>query len=200
MVDTACPPQVPTQDASQTVGVVSTYSVPLTWNPNPGPPRATADITAGTATKYRRALDDFDAFLAVRDCGSCSSLLALGLRFVVEAATKYLEWSFGSGELSSDAAGTLVAALRRLALLAVSLGASVPDSTPPFRAFRRLHEFLAPCSTARKLALAAAMFHFLHSGREGGGKSLGTTFTSSTGRKLPGGRTRSQNETPRGPR
>ena len=40
---------------------------------NPGPPRArsrggellTADVTAGTATKYRRALDDFDVFLVV---------------------------------------------------------------------------------------------------------------------------------------
>ena len=41
--------------------------------PSPGPPRArsrggkllTADITAGTATKYRRALDNFDIFLVV---------------------------------------------------------------------------------------------------------------------------------------
>ena len=98
-------------------------------DPNPGPPRArsrggellTADITAGTATKYRRALDDFEVFLAVRDCGSCSSLHAQGLQFVVEAAAKYLERGFGPGELSSGVAGTLVAALRRLVLLAVSL-------------------------------------------------------------------------------
>ena len=117
--------------------------------PNPGPPRArsrggellTADITAGTATKYRRALDGFDMFFAVRDCGSCSFLLAQGLQFGVEAAAKYLKWVFGSGELSSGAAGTLVPALRRLVLLAVSLGASVPGSTPHFRALWRLHKF-----------------------------------------------------------
>ena len=92
--------------------------------PNPGPPRArsrggellTADITAGPATRYRRALDDFDMFLAVRDCGPCSSLHAQGPQFVVEAAAKYLGWGFESGELSSGAAGTLVAALRRLVL------------------------------------------------------------------------------------
>ena len=100
----------------------------------------TADVTAGTATKYRRALDDFDVFLAVRDSGSCSSLLALVLQFVVEAATRYLEWGFGLGELSSGAAGTLVPALRRLVLLAVSLAALVPDSTLHFRAVWRLHE------------------------------------------------------------
>ena len=96
--------------------------------PNPGPPRA------------RRALDDFDMFLAVRDCGSRGSLLSHGLEFVVEAAPKYLEWSFGSGELSSGAAETLVAALRRLVPLPVSLGASVLGSTFHFRALWRLHK------------------------------------------------------------
>ena len=140
--------------------------------PNPGPPRArsrggellTAEITAGNATKDRRALDDFEMFLAVRDCGSCRSLLAQGLLFVVEAAAKYLGWGFGSGELSSGAAGTLVAALRRLVQFAVSLGASVADSTLHFRALWRLHkswllavptEFRTPVDF--ELALASAV-------------------------------------------
>ena len=140
----------------------------MTWNLTQvhlGPEELlTADITAETATKYRRALDDFDMFPAVRDFGSCSSLLAHGLQFVVEAAANCLEWGLGSGELSSGAATTLVAALRRLVLLAVSIGVSVPDSTLHFRALWRLHkswflavppEFRAPVDF--KLALAASV-------------------------------------------
>ena len=104
-------------------------------------------------------------FLTVRVCGSCSSLLAHGLQFVDEAAAKCMEWGFGSGELSSGAAGTLVTVLRRLVLLAVSLGASVPDSALHFRVLWRLHKswLLAVPPEFRtfvdfKLALAAAVF------------------------------------------
>ena len=69
------PAQVPRQDVQQSAFVVSPCSVQVDVEPHPGPPRAwsrggelfTADITAETATKYRRAFDDFDMFLAVRD-------------------------------------------------------------------------------------------------------------------------------------
>ena len=64
------------------------------------------DISAGIAAKFRRAFDIFDIFLIVARAVSC---LSHGLQFVVEAATRYLEWISG---FASGAAGTLVVTLR----------------------------------------------------------------------------------------
>ena len=86
--------------------------------PNPGLPQAQSrgegeflcvDISAEIAAKFRRAFDVFDIFPS---CGSCNLLPAHELQFVVETATRCVEWSFGFDELTSGAAGTLVVALR----------------------------------------------------------------------------------------
>ena len=133
--------------------------------PKPGPPPArsrggellTADITAGTATTSTISTCSLLFETVVR--------VVLSLRLGSSSSLRLQQGTWNgvrSGELSSGAAGSLVAALRRLVLLAVSLGASVPDSTLHFRALWRLHkswllavppEFTTPVDF--KLALAS---------------------------------------------
>ena len=79
--------------------------------PNPGPEDSSSLLTSPLGQRPSTAvpptISTFSLLWLVQ-----LSLLAHGVQFVVETATIYLEWSFGSDELSSGAAGTLVAALR----------------------------------------------------------------------------------------
>ena len=70
--------------------------------PNPGPrfwrggELLSADITAVTAAKYRRAFNKFDIFLVVTR--AVCYLHVDSIQFVVDAATRHLEWICGSDE------------------------------------------------------------------------------------------------------
>ena len=111
--------------------------------PNPGPPRArsrggqllTADITAGSVAKFRRALDAFDFYPVVT-----RAVCYLQMDFSLLSKLSRGTWN-GSDEHFSSVPKTLVIALRRVALCAIFLGAPTSASNIHFRALWRLHQF-----------------------------------------------------------
>ena len=121
----AFPARAPTWHVQWSIGVASPCFVLVSWNLIHVPLRLDleeeeflcVDIAAEIEAKHRRTRDD------------SSLILAHGLQFVVEAATRYLEESFGFDELSIVAAGTLI------------LDTSFADSILHLCILWRLHKF-----------------------------------------------------------
>ena len=167
--------------------------------PNPGPPRVRSRgglllIADGTATKYRRALDDFDVFFAVRDGGSCSSLSS---RLGSSSLSRLLQ---GIGSGASVQASSLLALRELWSLLCDDLFCSRSPSARKFLIplftsapcgdyinpgswrFRQSSGPLWTSSTPSPPPCSPPSQEKLRPGEW----PCGTTFRSSTSRKLPG--------------
>ncbi len=125
-----------------------------------------ADVTSTTALRYHQALQQFGEYLRLHD-RDLNDMLLGRLSQVVASCTNYMRQAYSRHELSPGAAGTLIAALKRYILLAVSLGVALPDPRPALAPFWRLHrpwalqvppEFRHPAS--EELALAVALWVF----------------------------------------
>ena len=158
MVDTACPPQVPTQNVLQTVGVVPTCSVPVAWNPTQEE-ESSSQLTSPPAPRRSTAVL------------STTSTFSLQSETVARAALSLPLGSNSSLKLQLRRGFFCFWRCRNSGCCPVSICPSrsfpwrvVPDSTLHFRALWRLYkswllavppEFRTPVNF--KIALAAAV-------------------------------------------
>jgi len=146
-------------------------------HPHPGPRRRqqdprreigpldvlVADVLPITVAHYDRAVANFELWLRPQGLGSVADLLAHGITTLVQHTVHYLRAQFSSVRLSAGEVGNLVSGLRRIILLAQSLGADIPDPAAALRPLWRLHrswvlsvpsEFRLPIDFRLTLALA----------------------------------------------
>jgi len=143
--------------------------------PNPGPYRTTrgralpvqdllvGDVTQLTASRYDKALDEFEQWLGYRSLNIPQVLFQDGIGKLVHLAIDYLRAAFRGSSLTSFGANTFAAALRRYLIIACSLGFFVPDvrgaMQPVWRIIRSWNlalppEFRNPVPAQVALALA----------------------------------------------
>jgi len=98
-----------------------------------------ADVLPVTVAHYERAITHFEHWLRARDVHGVAALLALGLEPLVQITVEYLRTHYSHAQLSAAEVGNLISGLKRLVIIAQSLGAPLPDPSLHFRALWRIH-------------------------------------------------------------
>jgi hypothetical protein len=123
----------------------------------------TLDVTPTTIERYEAAIRKFETWLGDYGIRGTAPLLDAGLDVLVAQVTRYLRHLFANSRGSASEVGHLVSGLRRLIIVARSLGSTLPDHAPYFRSPWRLHrswqlavpsEFRSPVPFTLCLAMA----------------------------------------------